>query len=88
MINLLQYFLVQSQQSDRHISLLSWYSSNKNSSTVPMNHPDDVSKYFQSLQIYSTYLNPKNHTKKKPVYASTFFHHSDNLTPLKNNMSF
>ena len=59
----LQYFLFQSQHIDRHVALLPWYFSKKNSFTVPIERPNDVSKYFQALQTYSPCLNPKKHTK-------------------------
>ena len=80
MCKLLQDFLVQIQQIDSHVAFLPWYSSNKNSSEVPTERPEDVYKYFQALQTYSTCLNPKQHTKQhkkqhtkqQPMYASIF----------------
>ena len=85
---LLKYFIVISQQSDRHVAFLPWYSSNNNSSAVPIKRTDDVSKYFKAFQTYCPRLNPKQHTKKQPVYASIFFRRSDYLAQLQKYMSF
>ena len=85
---LLQDFLVKIQQSDRYVAIHQWYSSNNNSSTVPIKRTDDVSKYFKTFQTYCPRLNPKQHTKKQPVYASIFFRRSDYLAQLQKYMSF
>ena len=44
--NILQDFLVQTQQSDRHVEFLPWYSSKNNSSAVPAERTGDVSQDF------------------------------------------
>ena len=69
---LLRDILFQIQQSDRHVLLLPLYSSKKNYSTLPIEKPDDVSQYFQSLQINSPNLNQKKHTKQQPTYVYIF----------------
>ena len=57
--NLLQDFLVQIQQRDSHVTLLSWYFWNNNSSEVPIEWPANVSKDFQALKTYYPCINPK-----------------------------
>ena len=60
---LLQSFLVNTQQSDRHVAFLPWYSSNNKSSAVPIKRTKNVSEYFQSLQTYYPCLNLGQHTR-------------------------
>ena len=88
MYNLLQDFLAQIQQSDRHVAFLLWYFSNNNSSAVPIKQPDDFSNNYQALKKYSPRLNPKQHTRQQPAHNTIFLIHSDDLTHLQKDMSF
>ena len=54
---------------------------------LPIKWHDNVSNYFQSLQKYYPRLNPKQHTKQQPAYASIFLCNYDDLTQLQKYMS-
>ena len=86
--NLLKDFPVQIQHSNMHVVLLPWYSSNNNSSTLPIEQPGDVSKDFKALKTYSSLMNPKQNKKQQLVYSSIFLCHSDNSTQIQKDTSF
>ena len=69
----LQDFLVQIQQSDWYVAFLHWYSSNNNSSAVPMSGLTASPKNFKPCKYILSVLtrnNTQNSNRNTPPYFS------------------
>ena len=83
---LLQDFLKNAQQIDRHVAFLSWFKNNTEARAII--RPADVSSDFQLLQSYFPRLNPKQDNRSQTLYVSVFLRHTDDLTDLTKALNF